>query len=54
MGIIIRGRMRERERGREFKGERETIGDWERERERDRWIGQMTRKPKKGLAPALC
>ena len=35
LGIIIRGRMRERERGKEFKGERETIGDWRERRETD-------------------
>ena len=54
MGIIIRGRMRERERE-EFKGERETPGERREEREeRGRWTGPMTRKPKKGRAPAHC
>ena len=33
LGIIIRGRMRERERGKEFKGEKETIEDWRERRE---------------------
>ena len=42
--------MRERERGKEFKGERETIEDW-RERRETEGKGQMTRKPKKGWAP---
>ena len=53
LGIIIRGRMRETERGKEFKGgKRDNWGIGERG-ERDRWYGQMTRKPKKGWASRL-
>ena len=50
LGIIIRGRMRERERGKEFKGERETIGDWRERRERQ-MVWSNDQKAQRGLGP---
>ena len=52
LGIIIRGRMRERERGKEFKGERETIGDWRERRERQ-MVWSNDQKAQEGWAPRL-
>ena len=50
LGIIIRGRMRERERGGEFKGKRETIGNWRERRERQmEWSNDQ--KAQVGLGP---
>ena len=45
MGIIIRGRKKERERRREFKGEDRQLGIGEREGERERVVNDQ--EPKK-------